>query len=209
MFLIRDFTQLKKLKHLKAKKTYLKGKSVFIVSLLVIGITILTVYLTGENYNRTVTSNLYLSLSIIGTALFVFMTYGLYKGIRLKDNFPKFQNFKTGEIIPSSGEFPDWEMPSIETDDGISGLIISVLLWIVMTILFFFLLILLEAVFWVSIFIILTMLYWVFFRALKFVFTKYRETKGNIGISALYSLSYTTLYLGWIFGIVYLTEVLR
>jgi len=29
----------------KAEKTYLKGKSVFIVSLLVIGITILTVYL--------------------------------------------------------------------------------------------------------------------------------------------------------------------
>ncbi|WP_109850983.1 hypothetical protein [Aquimarina sp. AU58] len=194
---------------MKAQKTYLKGKSVFIVSLLVIGITILTVYLTGENYNRSVTSNLYLSLSIIGTALFIFMTYGLFKGIGLKDNFPKFRNFKTGEIIPSSGEFPDWEMPSIETDDGISGLIISVLLWILMTILFFVLLILLEAVFWISIFIILTMLYWVFFRALKFVFTKYRETKGNIGISTLYSLYYTALYLGWIFGIVYLTEIFR
>ena len=195
-------------KELKAKQTYLKGKSVFIVSLLVIGITFLTVYLTGENYNRTVSSNLYLSLSIIGTVLFLFMTYGLYKGVGLTDNFPKFQNFKTGEFIPSSGEIPDWDMPSIDTDDGIGGLIISILLWIGMTILIFVLLILLEAVFWMSIFIILAMLYWVFFRALRFVFSKSNDTKGDIGISAIYSFGYTTLYLGWIFGIVYLTEIL-
>ncbi|UOX33300.1 hypothetical protein LXD69_14800 [Flavobacterium sediminilitoris] len=66
---------------MKIKQAYLKGKSIFIISLFVIGITILTVYLTGKNYNRTVTSNLYISLSIIGTILFFFMTYGLYKGI--------------------------------------------------------------------------------------------------------------------------------
>tara|TARA_R100001369_G_scaffold55222_1_gene82064 strand:- start:229 stop:807 length:579 start_codon:yes stop_codon:yes gene_type:complete len=192
---------------LKAKQTYLKGKSVFTVSLLVIGITILTVYLTGENYNRNVTSNFYLSLSIIGTALFLFMTYGLYKGIGLTDNFPKFREFKTGEFIAQSGTAPD--LPSIEVGDGIGGLIISILLWIGMTILIFLLLILLEAFFWISIFIILAMLYWVFFRALKFVFSKSKDTKGDIGISAIYSLSYTILYLGWIFGIVYLTEILR
>lgn len=192
---------------MKAQKTYLKGKSVFIVSLLVIGITILTVYLTGENYNRTVTSNLYLSLSIIGTALFLFMTYGLYNGIGLKDNFPKFREFKTEEFIANSGTAPD--LPSVEVGDGIGGLIMSILLWIGMTILIFVLLILLEAFFWVSIFIIFAMLYWVFFRALRLVFSKSPNTKGDIGISAIYSLTYTTLYLGWIFGIVYLTEILR
>ena len=192
---------------MKAKQTYLKGKSVFTVSLLVIGITILTVYLTGENYNRNVTSNLYLSLSIIGTALFFFITYGLYKGIGLRDNFPKFREFKTGEFIAQSRTVPD--LPSIEVGDGIGGLIMSILLWIGMTILIFLLLILLEAFFWISIFIILAMLYWVFFRALKFVFSKSKETKGDISISAIYSLTYTVLYLGWIFGIVYLTEILR
>jgi hypothetical protein len=191
---------------LKNKKEYLKGKSVFIVSLFVIGITILTVYLTGENYSRNITSNLYLSLSIIGTALFVFMTFGLYKGIRLIDNFPKFKEFKTGDFIEQSVTVPD--LPSIEVEDGIGGLILSIVLWIGMTILVFLLLILLEAFFWISIFIILAMLYWVFFRALKFVFSKSTETKGDIGISAFYSLIYTVLYLGWIFGIVYLTEVL-
>ncbi len=79
---------------MKGRKTYLRGKSVFTVSLLVIGITILTVYLTGINYNRTITLNLYISLSIIGTSLFLFMTYGLYKGVGLRNDFPKFKNFK-------------------------------------------------------------------------------------------------------------------
>ena len=192
---------------MKAKQTYLKGKSVFTVSLIVIGITILTVYLTGINYNRSLTSNLYISLSIIATSLFLFMTYGLYRGIRLKDNFPKFKNFETGDIISQSGTMPD--LPNIDVGDGIGGLILSIILWIGMTILFAILLILLEAVFWVSIFIILAMMYWVFFRALKLVFTKSPDTKGDIGISAVYSLVYTSLYTGWIFGIVYLTQILK
>lgn len=192
---------------MKAKQTYLKGKSVFTVSLQVVGITILTVYLTGENYNRTVSTNLYLSLSIIGTVLFLFMTYGLYKGIELEDNFPKYREFKIGSFFAQSGTAPD--VPLIEGGDGFGGLILSILVWIGMTILIFLGLIVLEAFFWVSIFMILAMLYWVFFRALRLVFSKSAETKGKIEFSALYSLGYTCLYLGWIFGIVYLTELFR
>lgn len=194
---------------MKAKQTYLKGKSVFTVSLLVIGITVLTVYLTGENYNRTVTSNLYLSLGIIGTVLFLFMTYGLYYDIRLTNNFPRFKKFKTGNFITSSGTMPDFDMPSIDVGDGVVGIVISILLWIGMAILFLVLLIILEAIFWISIFILIAMLYWVFFRALRFVFSKSQETKRDIGISAIYSLTYTILYLGWIFGIVYLSEIIK
>ncbi|MGB3607529.1 hypothetical protein [Psychroserpens sp.] len=192
---------------MKSKKTYLKGKSVFIVSLLVIGITILTVYLTGENYDRNAIMNSYLSLSIIGTTLFLFITYGLYYGIGLKDNFPKFREFKTGDFIAQSGTTPN--LPSIEVGDGIGGFIMSILLWIGMTILIFVLLILLEAFFWVSIFIILAMLYWMFFRALKLVFSKSKDTKGNIRMSICYALMYSILYLGWMFAIVYLTEIFR
>ena len=192
---------------MKIKQPYLKGKSVFIVSLLVIGITVLTVYITGINYNRSLTSNLYISLGIIATTLFLFMTYGLYKGIGLIDNFPKFRNFKSGESFVNSG--PTTDLPNIVVGDGIGGLILSILLWIAMSLLLVILLIVLEAIFWFSLFIILTMLYWVFFRALKFVFRKSVETKNNFGISTIYSLGYTTLYIGWIFGIVYLTEIVK
>lgn len=148
-----------------------------------------------------------MSLVIIATTLFLFMTYGLYIGIGLIDNFPKFRNFQTGDLI--SGASPDIDMPSIDVGDGIGGMILSILLWIAMSFLFVVSLIVLEAVFWFSLFIILAMLYWVFFRALKFVFSKSKDTKGDIGISAVYSLTYTLLYVSWIFGIVYLTEIIK
>ncbi|MBF8149933.1 hypothetical protein ITJ86_08485 [Winogradskyella sp. F6397] len=191
---------------MKIKQDYLKGKSLFIVSLIVIGITILTVYFTGINYNRSLTSNLYLSLGIIATTLFLFMTYGLYKGIGLVDDFPKFRSFKKGDFLGTAS--PSFDTPSISVGDGIGGLVVSILLWIGMTILIIVFLVVLEAVFWFSLFIILAMLYWVFFRALKFVFNKSKDTKGDIGISAVYAITYTSLYVGWIFGIVYLTEIL-
>lgn len=192
---------------MKTKATYLKGKSVFTISLIVIGITILTVYLSGINYNRTITSNLYLSLGIIGICLVVFMTYGLYKGIGLIDNFPKYEDFKSGDIISSSGELP--VIPSVDIGEGIGGIFISILLWVLMSIFFIIVLIMIEAIFWFSLFVILTMLYWVFFRALRLVFSKSNETKGDLVTSIIYSIGYTILFTGWIFGITYLVEILK
>ncbi|NER18348.1 hypothetical protein [Spongiivirga citrea] len=195
---------------MKPKPPYLKGKSVFIVSILVIVTTSLTVYFTGIESHRSITANFYWSLSIIGSLLFLFMTYGLYVGLGLQDDYPKFKLFKRGDLLPDIFT-PDSTNIDITTDvgDGCEGVVISVLLWIGMTILFFLLFLLLEALFWISIFILLATLYWVFFRALKLVFSKSKETAGDIGVSAMYALSYTILYMGWIFGIVYLVEIVR
>ena len=192
---------------MKPQKTYLKGKSVFIVSLVVIVVTVLTVYLSGINYHRSLTSNLYLSLGIIATALALFMTYGLYVGVGLLDNFPKFRHFQRGDILGNTT--PDIDLPDIEVGEGIGGIIASIVLWILMTIAIVLLLIVLEAIFWFSLFVLLTMLYWVFFRALRFVFSKSKDTQGDLGISAIYALGYTALYIGWIFAVVYLVDVLR
>jgi hypothetical protein len=192
---------------MKAKETYLKGKSVFIVSLIVVGVTTLTVYLSGVNYNRTVTSNLYLSLGLIGVFLFFFMTYGLYKGVGLIDNFPKYKDLKSRNLTSSSLELN--ELPDVDTGGGIGGILVSILLWIVMTAVLFVFLIVFQTVFYFSLFIILTMLYWVFFRALRFVFNKSSETKGNLGLSVMYSIGYTLLFTGWIFGIVYLSAIVK
>ncbi len=192
---------------MKIKQPYFKGKSVFIVSLIVIVVTILTVYFTGINYNRSITNNFYISLVILATALFSFVTYGLYMGIDLIDNFPKIKSFKPKAILSESS--PSIDTPFVEVGDGIGGIIVSIVLWIVMSIVFVLLLALLEVVFWFSLFIILGMLYWLFFRALKLVFNKSNETKGSIQRAIFYALSYTTMYVGWLFGIVYLVEVLK
>jgi len=185
----------------KAHKTYLKGKSVFIVSLIVVALTILVVYITDLHQQRSVTSNLIWSFSVIGTSLFAFMTYGLYKGVGIIDDFPKIKDFESPSILKDTGITGDTSI--IEVGDGIGGILLSILLWIVMSIVVVILLIVLEAVVWFSIFILATMLYWVFFRALRFVFTKSKESKGDMATAMSYAFAFTLLYLGWIYGVVY------
>ncbi len=187
---------------MKAKLTYLKGKSIFIVSIIVITITVLTVYFTGKNLNRSLESNFYISLGIISGSLFTFIFYGLYKGIGLIDNFPI--HLISEPTISKSYIVP--ELPNIDIGEGIGGLILSILLWIVMSIIFVVLLFFLEAIILFSIFIIIGMLYWVFFRALKLIFKKSADTKNNLIQSIVFAFIYTLLYTGWLFGLVYLSE---
>ena len=189
---------------MKKRQPYLKAKSVFIVSLLVIVITILIVYLTGLNYERTVESNSYLSLSIIGIVLFFFMTYGLYNGFDLINNYPIFKGYRRGVLVEATSPIPD--MPSVDIGNGVGGIIASILIWIGMSILFVVLLLVIEAIFWFSLFVLIAMLYWVFFRALKLVFNKSSHTKGNLTLSAFYSFAYTFLYLSWIYATVFISE---
>ncbi len=192
---------------MKAQKTYLKGKSVFIVSLIVVGITIATVYFTGIHYHRSVTSNLYWSLIGITCSLLIFLTYGLYKGLAIEDNFPTLEearadsNFLDGSLldaVPGSDIIGEMENP-----------LYGILAWIGVTLLFIVLFIFLEVIFWFSIFLLLAMLYWVYFRALRLVFSISHKTRGDFGNAFIYALGYTTLYTGWIFGIVYVADVFR
>ncbi|WP_420570853.1 hypothetical protein [Kordia sp.] len=190
---------------MKPQKTYLKGKSVFIVSLLVIVVTALTVYFTGFHYHRSITANFYMSLGIIAAVLFLFLTYGLYKGITLKDNFPKLESFEFKNGF--SKNIFTGNSSGFEIGEGIEGIIISIVVWIVFSIVLVFLLIILETVLWFSIALILAMLYWVFFRAMRLVFSKASQTQGDLGVASLYAFGYTLMYTGWIFGIVYITTI--
>ncbi|MCG8386740.1 MAG: hypothetical protein MJA30_14420, partial [Cytophagales bacterium] len=72
---------------MKENRLVLKGKTVFILALVATVLTVITVYLTGINYNRSIASNLYISLGLISTSLFLFLTYALYKGTKLVNNY--------------------------------------------------------------------------------------------------------------------------
>ena len=187
------------------KRTILKGKAVFIIALITIGLTFLTVYLTGINYNRSLSSNLFIALGIIATVLFLFLAYGLYKGIRLVNNYPKFENYHPGAIMHEV-KFPEF---GIYTGDGIEGVILSILLWIGMAVLMVVMLVVFEAIFWLSLFVIFATLYWIFIRALKLVFIKSSTTKGDFASSVYTAFIYTLLYTGWIFGIAFVVQTLQ
>jgi hypothetical protein len=191
---------------MQQKRETLKGKTIFIVALITIGLTFLTVYLTGINYNRSLTLNLYLSLGIIAITLFLFLTYSLYKGTRLIDNYPEFRKYQPVTIFHGTNRN---DFGGFDVGDGIVGILLSILIWIGMAILMVILLVIFEAIFWLSLFIIFASLYWVFIRALKVVLYNARQTRGKLSASIFNALKYTALYTGWLFGIALVVDLLK
>ena len=185
----------------------MKGKSVFIVSILVILVVITTIYITGKAYERTVVVNSYISLSVIGFMLMLFITYGLYKGFKLIDDFPKIKDISIKSLTNDTASNIS-NSSNIDLGEGITGLIYSILIWVVVTIVFTVLsresAADAAAPFW-----FVTLLYWVFFRALKMVFSKQYKTKGRFILSIGYASAYTLLYLGWIYGIIYCAQIIK
>ncbi|NJM80437.1 MAG: hypothetical protein HC854_13990 [Flavobacterium sp.] len=70
-------------------RKFIDSKYVFIITLLVIPVTILSVWFYGIGKHKTVIENSLLSTSILSIAFFLFITIGLYKGIKLKDTIGK------------------------------------------------------------------------------------------------------------------------
>jgi len=182
-------------------------KTVFTVTIIVIALTILSIWLFGLGQHRTIFENSIISTSILSLAFFLFLTIGLYKGIKLKDNIGKL----TDKLKPS--KIPDFSQATYGADfisvgEGIGGIILSIVLWVVITILIGLFLWLFGAVLWTGIIVFIAMLYWIFFRALRLVFKNSNKCQGNLTISTLYGLGYTLLYNFWIYGIILATHYL-
>lgn len=96
---------------------------------------------------------------------------------------------------------------SFDGGDGIGGILVSIVLWIVMTILFILFLILLEFVLWAGMLAFIALIYWLLMRALKLIFAKSAECQNDLIKSATYGLGYTTLYLGWLYAVIYISTL--
>jgi hypothetical protein len=132
----------------------------------------------------------------------------LYKGIKLKDDLGKIiepetieKMTKNLEGIDLSGDFPD-------LDDGIGGILISIVIWFLITILLVLFITILGGFFWAMILAFIAMLYWIFFRAIRLVFKNSNKCKGDLAASVLYGISYTILYNFWIYLIILSTHYL-
>lgn len=175
------------------------SKSVIKVTILVTVLTILSIWLFGLGQHRTIFENSILSTTILSIAFFLFLTVGLYKGVKLKDDIGKLiDNLKVSEIPSLSGSTSDL----IDVGEGIEGIILSIVLWVITTILIGIFLWLFSAILWTGIVVFVAMLYWIFFRALRLVFKNSNKCKGNLATSITYGLGYTTLYNFWIYGII-------
>lgn len=192
------------------RRRLIDSKKIFTISLISIVITILSVWFYGIGKHKTVIENSLISTSILSIAFFLFISISLYNGTKLKDSLgkltDKFDSKKLNFLkeMNADGGFGH-SMPEI--GEGIGGIIMSIILWILVTIIISYLFFALGAIIWLSILVFLGMLYWIFFRALRLIFKKSSECSGNIERSLFYGFTYTILYNFWIYGIILLTKI--
>ena len=184
----------------------LNSKNIFIITLIVMALTIITVWLFGVGNHRSILENSLFSTTILSIAFFLFISIGLYKGVKIKDNLgqitDRFDRAKIDFIKDAVADRSIEDAPDI--GEGIFGIIISLILWFIMAFVISYLCWAFGAIVWFSILTFIAMLYWIFFRALRLVFKKSGKCRGNYLNSILYGISFTILYNFWIYVIIFM-----
>lgn len=192
------------------KKYFLETKMLTYSTVGIIVLVILSIWISGIESHRSLFQNSMLSTSILAISFFLFISLGLYYGLKLKDNIgnilTKERIKKLSDKTPEVGSF-DFDGPAL--GDGIGGIIASIIVWILISIVLVFLLYFLGVFFWVVILLFAAMLYWIFFRALRLVFKNSRYCKGNLPKSFAFGFFYSFLYISWIYGIIFLANYLN
>lgn len=180
----------------------INSKISFFITLTVVIVTIFSVWLYGLGNHRTIIENSLISTSILSISFFLFISIGLYNGVKLKDNLGKMTNIidleKLKFLKNNSGEFG---FDFIDFDE-VGGIIVSLILWIIVSVFIGYAFFYFGAIIWVTLITFIAMLYWVFFRALRLVFKNANECNGKIVKSCLYGLGYTLMYNFWIYLII-------
>lgn len=192
------------------QKSFLETKYVFFSTLAIIVVVILSVWLSGKASHRSLFQNSIVSTSVLAGAFFLFITLGLYFGLKLKDNVGNILNKeRIQRYVDKTPKFNGFEFDPPAVGDGIGGVILSILLWIVISILLIFLSCFLGLFFWSAVLLLGAILYWIFFRALRLVFKNSGKCKGDLLKSFGFGLFYSFLYIFWMYGIIFLIKYLN
>ncbi len=192
-------------------KTILETKFTFYASLVIVLLVVLCVWISGRGSHQTIFQNSIISTTILAIAFFLFVSFSLYNGVKLKDNLGNiFSKEKFKEINNSSSGFApnNLDIPDLGTD-GIGGIIFAIFAWIFFTIALIIMLYVVGVFFWSVLFLLLAMLYWIYFRALRLIFKNSGSCNGNIIKSFTLGFFYSTLYVSWIYGIIYLIKYIN
>ncbi|MBS1507423.1 MAG: hypothetical protein JSS79_12320 [Bacteroidetes bacterium] len=193
------------------QRTYrlIETKNVFIITVIVLVLTILAVYFFGLGSHHTFFHNSIVSTTILSAAFFLFITIGLFQGTKLRDNLGKVIDRYKPVDTSGVGDWSGVDFVPVEAGDGIAGIIISIFSWIVLAVGLAVALWIFSNVFVVVFLSFMAMLYWIFFRALRLVFRNSNKSKGNILESVKWGMTYTLLYNFWIYGIFILINALK
>lgn len=185
----------------------LNSRNIFIITLIIISLTVISVWIFGIDNHASLFKNSLLSTTILSLAFFLFISIGLYRGAKIKDNLGKITDrFDEKKLDFLKEIFIDSDSSGPDSDwgEGIIGIIISLILWFIIAVIISYLCWLFGAIIWFSILTFIAMLYWIFFRAMRLVFKKSSICRGNLVNSVLYGFSFTILYNFWIYAIIFM-----
>jgi hypothetical protein len=192
----------------KQRYEFISARTVFRISLWVFLLTILGVYFWGLGRHNTFFENSVISTTILSLAFFVFITVGLYKGVKLKHEPSQTGIVPVTDSIGLAGHTPDSGF-DFDVGEGLGGILLALVLWILWAIVVAIALWIFSNVVLLVIATFAAMLYWIFFRAMRLVFKNSNKSKGDMMASIGYGLTYTVLYNFWIYGIFLLTAYLK
>lgn len=176
------------------EKIKVSARYVVLLLCIVAVVSFLILFFIGE---KSMFQKLTITFRIISGCLFLFLFFGLYKGIGIKEENLDVGGFAKKKMSLSKADFWDFADTVVDFDclegDGIFITILAIIAWLLMSIL---LGILLTFV-WGALISLFVMIYWLFYRALKKVFDKGEYCNGDLARSLIVALIYTVLYTGW------------
>lgn len=163
-------------------------------------------WLQGLHLERSILRNSFFSTAILASFLFVFMSVGLYRGFKLKDDLGEITDTFSIDANPLDASWVPDNPFDASIGDGIEGAIASVIIWILATFIIGVLLFLFSNFIWFSILLLLAILYWIFFRGLRLVFKKSPLCQGDFVMSLKYAFVYTSLSTLWLVVVLFVVE---
>ncbi|AZA83799.1 hypothetical protein C1637_13815 [Chryseobacterium lactis] len=163
-----------------------------------------------NSFSSFFVSKLYCINIYFGRIIFLVYHLRVIFWFKIKSNIGRILNSeRLKRYVSKTPTINGFEIDPPDVGDGIGGAILSLVLWIVFSILLVFLLPLLGLFFWSSVLSLSAMLYWIFFRALRLVFKNSGKCKGNLLKSIYFGLFYSSLYIFWIYGIIFLIKYIN
>src|SRR5687767_12747920 len=150
----------------KQRYEFISARTVFRISLWVLLLTILGVYFWGLGQHNTFFENSIISTTILSLAFFLFITIGLYRGVKLKDNLGRItaEQLSGADAVDLASQTTHrGDGFDLDVGEGIGGIILAIMLWILWAILVVLMVWVFSNVLLVVIATFAGMLYWIFF----------------------------------------------
>jgi hypothetical protein len=198
----------------------IRSKHTFVTTLFIATLTVLSVWFIGLRQDWSLFKDSLISISILSVSLLSFFTVGLFFGVKLRDTLGSVTEHIKKFPVPDSLSGLDFSGGAGEATtghggadaghgEGCAGEIGEIILWLIIAVVAVFVLWIAAAIVWVTFLTCTAVLYWLFFRALRFVFRHSVECKRHFWRSLRYGLTYTTLYVSWLYAIILAVHYLR